>query len=404
MSVRKLTVLTILILAFGGMDTRAQEPQSPVKQEQKPAERQELSDVDCDQKLATAQVEFSAGHFYTIPSTLSGCLEGGKLSKDQLVAAYLILCQTYLILDDPIAASDSYLKLLKADPEFVPNETDHPIDIVYLSKQFTATPIFTPHFRLGINTSFYRLIHSVSTEPYGQASTSPLGFGFQAGGGVDWNINDNLSLCIEGDLASWNYERTLTNGVDNDEVFVSGGQWWLNVPVYAKYSLILNNRLRPFAYAGIAASYLLSATNQFIFTDNKPTGAKIVSEGPPESVTSQRNRLALSTVIGVGLRYKVGKNFLYADLRYMGGLSNLTNESTLYYQEPSTISPAQIGNPEYYLTTNATRYHYLSDLFRMDNVSVSFGFVKPLYDPRKVKRARTKGVAKSVEKEGGKKK
>jgi opacity protein-like surface antigen len=403
MSVRRLHLLTILILALGGMDALAQAEQTPVTQEQPPV-KQELRSVDCDQNLSNAQAEFATGHFYSIPSILSGCLEGGKLSKDQLVAAYLILCQTYLIIDDPIAASDSYLKLLKADPEFVPNETDHPIDIVYLSKQYTATPIFTPHFRLGINTSFYRLIHSISTEPYGQISADAQKFGFQVGGGVDWNINDNFSLCIEGNLASLNFERRLTNGIDDDEIFVSGGQWWLDFPLYAKYSFVLNNTIRPFGYAGIAGSYLLSASSQFTFTDNKPTGAKLVSEGPSESVVSQRNRLALSMVIGAGIRYKIGKNFLYADVRYMGGLTNLANESTLYYQDPSSINPAQIGNPNNYLSPNATRYHYLSDLFSMDNVSLSFGFVKPLYDPRKVKRARTKGVAKSVEKEGGKKK
>ncbi len=404
MRVRKLPLFIILILTLGVIDSQAQAPQSPVKQQ--PAPKQQLTDVECDQKLIDAQAEFAAGHFYGIPSMLSPCLEGGHLSKDQQVAAYLILCQTYLIIDDPIAASDNYLRLLKADPEFVPNTDDHPIDIVYLSQQFTATPIFTPHFRLGLNTSFYRLIHSVSTEPYGQRSSSPLSFGFQAGGGVDWNINDHFSLCLEGDLSNRSYERTLTNGVDNDEIFVSGGQWWLDFPLYAKYSFIFNDKIRPFGYAGISTSYLLSASNQFIFTDNKPTGTQLVTEGPPESVTSQRNRIALSMVVGVGLRYKVGKNFLYADVRYMGGLTNLANESTLYYQDPSTIlpPPVQIGNPDAYLSTNATRYHYLSDLFRMDNVSLSFGFVKPLYDPRKVKRARTKGVAKSVEKEGGKKK
>jgi opacity protein-like surface antigen len=402
MSIRKLPLIIILTLTLGGMDSLAQEPVSPVRQQPSPKEK--LTDVECDQKLIDAQAEFAAGHFYSIPSLLGPCLEGGQLSQDQLVAAYLILCQTYLIIDDPIAASDSYLRLLKADPEFVPNTDDHPIDIVYLSQQFTATPIFTPHLRLGLNTSFYRVIHSVSTEPYGQTSTSPISFGFQLGGGVDWNINDHFSLCIEGDLASRSYERTLTNGVDNDVVVVAGSQWWLDFPLYAKYSFTLKPSIRPFVYAGISGSYLLSASNQFTYTDNKPTGTQLVTQGPAESVTSQRNRLALSMVIGAGFRYKVGKNFLYADMRFMGGMTNLANESTLYYQDPSAVLPGQIGNPDTYLSTNATRYHYLSDLFSMDNVSLSFGFVKPLYDPRKVKRARTKGVAKSVEKEGGKKK
>lgn len=384
--------LLVLLVLAAVVSSSAQDPApaSPTVQ---------LSDNDCDQRLDKAEAEFEAGHFYGIPSILSGCLTGGKLSTDQLVRAYLVLCQTYLILDDPITAGDNYLKLLKADPEFVPNESDHPIDIVYLSKQYTATPLFTPHFRLGINTSFYRLIHAISTEPYGQTSSDPLRFGFQLGGGVDWNITDNISLAIEGDFSSTSFERELTSGVD--KTLIAGSQLWVDVPLYAKYTFNLTNTWRPFVYSGVAASYLLSANNQFTYTDNKPTGAQLVAEGPSESVTNQRQRLAFSWVMGIGTRYKIGKNYIYADLRYMAGLTNLANQSTIYYRDEAAVNPAQVGNRSAYLSTNATRYHYVSDLFRMDNLSISFGFVKPLYNPRKVKKARTKGVARSIRKKGG---
>lgn len=362
------------------------------------------ADEDCDQKLSLAETEFGSGHFYGIPSILRNCLESGDLSKDQRVQAYLLLCQVYLILDDPTAAGDNYLRLLKADPEFVPNENDHPIDIVYLSKQYTATPIFTPHLRLGMNTAFYRVIHAISTEPYPQNSSSPAIFGMQVGAGVDWNINDNVSLCLEGNFSSTNFQRLLTNGVDADETLVEGNQLWLDFPLYAKYLFPLRSPTwKPFVYSGLAASLLLSASNQFTFTDNKPNGAQLVAEGPIESVTNQRNKLSLSLVFGGGVRYKIGQNYIYADLRYMAGLTNLANDA-IYYQDPLTLDAAQIGNHNNYLSNNVTRYHYISDLFRMDNLSLSFGFVKPLYDPRKVKKARTKSVAKSIRKEGGKKK
>lgn len=393
--VRSFSFLVIFLLFVSLRDVTAQEPAAT-----KPADVQR-TDSDCDQALDKAETEFEAGHFYGIPSTLSGCLSGGKLSKDQLVRAYLILCQSYLILDDPITAGDNYLKLLRADPEFVPNEADHSIDIVYLSKQYTATPIFTPHFRLGINTSFYRLIHPISTEPYGQTSTDPLRFGFLVGGGVDWNLSDNFSLCGEGDFSLTSFERLLTNGVDQDRTLIEGSQLYLDFPIYAKYSLPLSKAWRPFVYSGVAGSVLLSATNQFTFTDNKPTGAQVVAEGPSESVTNQRERFALSWVLGAGVRYKVGTNFLFADVRYMAGLTNLANDESIYYQDPSSVDPAQVGNPNAYLSNNVTRYHYISDLFRMDNLSVSFGFVKPLYNPRKLKKAKTKGVARSIRKRGG---
>ncbi len=365
-----------------------------------------LGEMNCEQKLDRADEEFSAGHFYAIPSILGKCLEDNEYNSDQKVRAYLLLCQAYMILDDPIAAGDSYLKLLKADPEFVPNAEDHPIDVVYLSKQYTATPIFTPHFRLGLNGSIYRQIYSLSTEPYSSTSGNPFRVGFQVGGGLDWNYNDNFSLCVEANLSNRGFFRNIFYSGNNDETSIQSTQWWLDFPVYVKYSFVLNEQFRPFFYAGAAANLLLSASGQFTYTDNKPNGAQIVSEGPPETTTNQQNTLSKSWLIGGGVRYKIGRNYLFADLRYMAGLSNLADTKNIYYQDKASVDPLQVGDPNYHLAENITRYHYLSDYFRLDNVSLSFGFVRPLYNPRKVKKARTKSVAKTIRKEskkGGKK-
>lgn len=361
------------------------------------------SEMDCGQKLQFAESEFDAGHFYAIPAILKDCLESG-LSPEQSIRAYLVLCQSYLILDDPIAAGDNYLKLLKEDPEFVPNEREHPIDIVYLSKKYVATPIFTPHFRVGANASFYRPIYSISTEPYGVVTESSLRLGFQFGAALDWNINENFSLTLEADIANRGYEHSQTSGANSDVAFVSANQWWIDGPLYLKYNFRYNEKIRPFVYGGVAVNYLLSASNQFSYTDNKTTGTQLLSDGPSESVTSQRNQLNRSWLVGGGFRYKIGKDYVYVDVRYMGGLSDIVNESTLYYENPALIDPAQIGDPNHYMSSNITRYHYLSDLFRMDNLSLSFGYVKPLYKPRKIKHARTKSVARNIRKEGGKKK
>ena len=75
------------------------------------------NDTECEQALNQAQDEFDAGHFYGLPSILNDCIT--KFSKEQSVRAYLLLSQAYLLIDDPIAAEDSYMKLLSADPEYV---------------------------------------------------------------------------------------------------------------------------------------------------------------------------------------------------------------------------------------------------------------------------------------------
>jgi opacity protein-like surface antigen len=359
---------------------------------------------DCDLALTHAEAEFSAGHFYAIPSILGRCPEQG-LSKENTVRAYLLLCQAYLILDNPIAADDSYLKLLKVDPEYVATEEKDPIDVVYLSKKFTATPIFTPHFRLGLNTSFYRSIYSVTTEPYAILSTNSLRVGFQGGGGIDWNIDEHFSVCWELDFSTRGFKRAWTDGfAAGDKSEVTASQNWIDVPLYFKYSYDKGN-IRPFGYAGVALNYLISASNQMLFTDVKSSGSQLVAEGPSETVTYQRNQFNRSFIVGGGIKYKWGKDFLYVDLRYMGGLSNTANESMIYYTDPSKVDPSQKGNPDFYMSGNVAKYRYVSDIFRLDNVSISFGFIRPIYDPRKVKNARTKSVSRKIRRdEGGKSK
>lgn len=358
---------------------------------------------DCDQTIGHAETEFNAGHFYSIPGILKDCLEHGNLSSGQSVRAYMMLCQAYLIIDDPIAADDSYLKLLRADPEFVPNEKDHPIDVVYLSKKFTATPVFTPHFRLGANTSLFHSIYSTSPQPYPTSTNNTLRIGFQAGAGIDWNITDELALCGEADIALKGYKRVTSGIAGGDVQSVVSNQWWLDVPFYLKYTYKWKPHLRIFGYGGYALNYLISARNDFLYTDNKATGQQVVAEGPSQQVTYQSNSLNHSIVIGAGLKYKISHDFLYVDLRYMGGINNQILVNQMYYANPSNVDKSQIGNPDYYLSTNVTKYRYASDLFRLDNVSISFGYVHPIYNPRKVKKARTKGVARTIQK-GGKKK
>jgi hypothetical protein len=45
-------------------------------------------------------------------------------------------------------------------------------------------------------------------------------------------------------------------------------------------------------------------------------------------------------------------------------------------------------------------YPYVDDDFRLDNVSISVGYIHPLYKPRKLKKARTRSVFRFIKKQG----
>jgi WD40 repeat protein len=214
--------------------------------------------TDCEQILIQADDEFNAGRYYGIPSLLQNCLDKGNFSNEQQVRAYLLLAQAYLILDDPIAADDSYLKLLKADPEFEASMSQHPIDIYYLSKKFIATPIFTPHVRIGLNTSLPRTIYDINTSGTTLTGNDVLKVGVQAGIGVDWNIDTHWSLCIEGNYAYKAFKQDNEYFFDLDQQSIVEKQNWLDIPMYIKYADD-SGKIRPFGYAGFAVNLLWSA-------------------------------------------------------------------------------------------------------------------------------------------------
>lgn len=343
-------------------------------------------ETGCVQTLTLANEEFNAGRFFGIPSLLKECLERG-FTEEQSVQAYYLLAQTYLILDDPIAAEDSYLKLLKADPEFVATPENDPIDLVYLSKKFTATPIFTPHFMVGGNVSVVRTIHEINTEPYPVDRNNKLRPGFQLGGGIDWNINDNLSIG-GGVMFAIKSFKIVKSGISmDDRQEIIERQTWFDVPLYVKYRDNIG-KLRPYGYAGVSLNALVGSNVESRLENFSPTpGSQVTTEGPNKKVGYKRIFLNRSLLLGGGVYYKVGRNFIFGDIRYMAGLNNLVNVKRNFQDEDGTFSK------------DVARYRSVGDYYRLDNVSLSIGFVKPLYNPRKIKRANTKKVMRDISKE-----
>jgi len=330
--------------------------------------------TECEQVLNQANAEYEAGRFSTLPALLKPCLDNG-FSNEQKVRAYLLLTQIYLTLDDPIAAENSYLQLLKANPEFVANPARDPIDVYYLSKKFTTTPKFTPNFFVGGNTSFQRVIHTVNTSPDMTlvATKKPMKAGYQVGGNFDWNVTDRWSVALGLDYSFKSISTIYTDanaqtrrGEDIEK------QNWIDIPLYIKYADD-SGRFRPFGYLGIAANFLLDAklsTSEVFYNPSDPA-AQEVSQGADQPINYNRKFFNGSLVVGAGFKYKIGKNFLFVDARYMAGINNIAKN--IYLNSSGQINPL------------VTSSQYTSNLYRIDNLSLSVGFIKPLYDPRKRK-------------------
>ena len=339
----------------------------------------------CSEFLSEAQDSFEDGRFYGIPSLLKPCLDNG-FTKEQKIQAYWILTQTYLLIDDPIGAEDSYLKLLHEDPEYQVDPVNDPIDVLYLSEKFITTPIFSFGVKAGLNFSDVAVINN-----YGVGNTTPGSIsdqytpkvGFQTGGIGKLNFNPSISLGLEViySFKSFLYESHLFDDpnipFDEDLLKSIESQNWIDIPIYLKYSFV-KRRWRPNLYAGVALNFLFHAESEITLLNRLVDGEGIVSElpvsGPNVDFSEQRNFTNASLVLGGGINYKINLNYIFFDVRYMAGLNNLLNIENQY---------RQVGG-NYSFETYA-RYGYVDDDFRLNNIAFSIGFVKPIYKPRKVK-------------------
>ncbi len=328
--------------------------------------------TDCEASLAIAAGEFNSGRFFSLPAILQRCLDKG-FTKEQKVRAYMLLCQVYLINDNPAEAEASYLKLLNADPEYIANPNTDPVDVVYLSKKFTTRPIFTPHLKVGINTSFTSLIQPFSThsKPDSVNFSSGLKPGWSFGGGLDWNVSDRVSLSGDLTLSKRTFEKEEKNIFSLNETVEIVDLFWMDIPIYIKYQGVIG-LLRPYTYAGYAYHVRLLSNAQLTYNHIKPDGSQDPTNGDV-NFSSKQFLLNRSFIIGGGLKYKTGKNYVFADLRLQIGLSNVT------------IASKSIDLP------NATTYSYVNDLYRVNSLTLSVGYIIPDYNPRKIGGWQPKG-------------
>lgn len=340
--------------------------------------------TECELTLTQATEEFNAGHLYGIPAMLSDCLN--KNQKDEWrQRAYLLLAETYLLLEDPIGAENSYLEVLRANPEYVTDPQRDPIDLVYLSKKFTATPIFAFHARIGPNTSPMRVINDVKIGGEQQTGQSyKLRLGLQIGGGVDYNYSDRISLSAGFNYVFTAYQHVTTDlfGANRDIVELVDRQTWAVIPVTVKYGHD-QGKIRPYGYAGYSFNFLMSdrgilnVYNRDLKPSETPTEELSSSENetPNLNLTSHRKRMNGSFLLGGGIKYKYKLDYFFVDVQYSFGIKNIANTENRYKSYAD-------GLP----------YPYVDDDFRIDNFAVSVGYIRPFYKPRKLKKARTKSV------------
>lgn len=330
----------------------------------------------CELTLTKAQEEFDAGRFHGVPALLKECLEKGQ-NREWEQRAYLLLSETYLLLEDPAKADESFLRVLQANPEFVTDESRDPIDLVYLSKKFTATPIFSVTGRVGFNASIIRVIHDVTMAEQAPGSEPveekySLNLGWQAGVGAEYHYWPGISLAGEVMYQFTSFAYNARN-VNSYRLDFTDRQTWVSVPVIVKYTHG-GKPLRPFAMLGMSANLLLRDRSDIVIDGDR--------ESEVFNYAYKRMHFSPSVVAGLGLKYKWGLRYIFGEVRYSFGMKDLADPKT--------------RNDKFGGVNN--EWPYADDAYRMDNAYVSIGYVHPFYKARKLKKARTKSVLRKTRK------
>ncbi|AYB33296.1 outer membrane beta-barrel protein [Chryseolinea soli] len=344
---------------------------------------------ECELTLARAQEEFNEGHLYGIPGLLSDCLEKNQ-NTEWRQRAYLLLAETYLLLEDPLGAEQSYLNVLRANPEFLPDQSRDPIDLVYLSRKFTASPIFSFWASAGPNVSPVRIIHDVNIGgESGIKQKYSLKVGYHADAGFDYHYDEHISASLGVSFSSTVFKHTTNNlfGQNKDIVEMTDRQSWISIPVSVKYSDNVG-RIRPYGYLGFTFRTLLT-DNANIKIFNRDTkdltgGTEEIASSDKQSPTlnfkDKRQTFNQAAFVGGGIKYKYKLDYFFVDVRYAFGLKNMVNADRRY--DDITY-----------------RWTYVDDDFRLDNLSISIGYIHPFYKARKLKHARTKSVLRKIKKD-----
>jgi hypothetical protein len=357
-------------------------------------------ETDCEEAITRATEEFNAGHLYNISGILSECLK--SFTREQKQRAYLLLAQTYLLLDDPIGAEKSYLEILRANPEFVADEKIHPIDVVYLSKRYTATPKFSLFVGGGSNVSPVRVIYDLNImDPQKKKYSFRPGYHFGIGG--EYSFDDHIRLRLELNYLHTAYKAQAIDYSGRDTKELIDRQTWLNLPAYVCYADKIGP-YRPYVYAGYSLSSLfgdnasISMTKVTTETDPQDPASKeqretFGVESPDFNFKKRRTELNQSLIFGGGVKYKMGLDFLFVDVRYSAGLKLIGKPEYSF----GDYSHDQVSDQWVSSFSPGSEYAHRDDYLRLDNLALTIGYVHPLYKPRELKRARTKGVLRKMQ-------
>lgn len=332
---------------------------------------------ECAFILEEAQEMFDAGLIETVPDNLSGCLETGFTNEEKL-QAYKLIILSYLF-DDNIEKADEFmLKFLTDYPAYEPVATD-PREFVLLMETYDTDPVLMLGGGIGANFSF-----PILTEPFGvhnviahEANLVPGRTGIHGGFRIERDIKPQLKFL--GELTGANIVFDSYTDDEREPIVPSAevtdysiieyyeSQIQLRLPLSISYEFSSTD-FTPYVRLGIEPGVLFSARaeGQRLYLSDLGTGKSPIDVANVV-VMDVRRIFNVWAFAGAGFNYRIGPGNAFLDLRYhMNLLNQLKPGSDPYQFQELTMS-----------------LFYVPEKFLLNNLTVSVGYMFPLYRPKK---------------------
>jgi hypothetical protein len=325
----------------------------------------------CAENLKAAQSLFNQGQVEKVPGILRECMKSGFKREEQL-AAYKLLIQSYLFEDKLGQADSAMLEFLKKNPEYQLSPTDHS-SFVFLYKSFKVKPVVQIIFHIGTNLPFITSINTVTTSPEpGKNSYSSSALNLFTSLEAKFEIKDKLDLNIEG-----GYSQSAFSNVEEvpglGKINYTETQQRIELPLSVTYNIAEIGKFTPYIRAGAGAAFNLALTAKVSVTPTDPNNFESHS-GPDINRKESRIFMDLFAHTGVGVKFKIPHGYINLEIRSNFGLLNQTINSG---------SPGETPGLDY--ETLRWDYNFVDDDFNLNNLNFNIGYTYIFYKPSKSK-------------------
>lgn len=333
---------------------------------------------DCANTLAEAKDVYEQGLLEKVPKILDNCLKTEGFKKAQQIEAYKLLTLTYLFDDQQTKADEAMLQLLKLEPELEVNPAVDPIEFIELFNSYRTLPLYSFGIVVGSNFTVIERKDRYGVEPLSDLSSGSSNFskyldkfGFMGGLKANRYLSKNLELNLDILYRINRLDFQASSMFDFATVESKERQSWIYFPLSLTYDFWAGNKkVWPYARLGIGTGIRLDVESELTREYTSVNGVEVLQggvSGQPVDMKDQRRGLYLWGIAGAGIKYKVKRGYLFADLRYNYGIMNAVNTTNRY------------SNPELIY-----QYYYVDDDFSMHSFNFTVGLVRSLYKPKKL--------------------